>query len=169
MGCDAFAPRPSHRCSFPGRLLLVLVAALMFFEVGQDLFLLLDLAGVVLRFLVGHLDLELVVVEFLLLPLDFNAEVDVLLFQPDPLVFDFLADDLLLLRLLVSQDAHPCTRAQPVDELLALLGEHLQFHLFVDLDPVEVVLEVVVVELRHFKLLVHDNIISMQRSTSFCK
>lgn len=59
-----------------GSLLVLLGTALslVFLQVVQNLLLLLYLAAVVLTFLVRDLDLELVVVEFLLLPFDLDAQ-----------------------------------------------------------------------------------------------
>jgi hypothetical protein len=55
---------------------------MMFLQVLQDLFFLLDLPRVVFRFLIGHLDLKLVVFEFLLLSFDLDAEIEELFLKP---------------------------------------------------------------------------------------
>lgn len=105
----------------------------MFFKIGEDILLLLDLPTVVLRLLVGHLYLELEVVQLLLLPLDLHAQLDVLPLQVLALALQRLVDALLRLRRLVRQRAQAHRARQTIDQLLALLRQHLDLHLLVDL------------------------------------
>jgi hypothetical protein len=127
--------------------------SLVFFEVVEDLFLFLDLPAIVLRLFVGNLNLELEVVEFLLLPLDLHAQLDVFLLQVLALVLQSLIDGLLGLGLLIVECAQPRGAGESADELLALLCEHLELQLLVDL--VVDGLLIGVVELGYADLVLH--------------